>query len=139
MTVRPQANTFAVAARLLSSDKLHAMCKNGYRGFLDTFSTHISLHLKPADNMDGASSLNAVEVSDVLAFQGPAVVPGRLDDRVPFLISEGVVCSHSEAGEACVTNVCESDVADDTEDFNSVDLFDAIHGQYSLRLFHLTY
>ena len=63
-----QANTLAVAARLESSDKLHAMCKNGYRGFLDTFSTHISLHLKPADNMDGASSLNAVEVADVLTF-----------------------------------------------------------------------
>ena len=81
--------------------------------------------------MDGAPTFKAVEVTDVLAFEGPDIVPGGLDDRVSFLILECVVSGHSEVGEAFVTNVAKSDASDESEDFDSVDLFDIIHGQYN--------
>ncbi len=130
LTDCPQANTFALAERMVSLENVQAMCKNGYRDSFCTFGTDVTLHLKPTYDMDGRTTFNAVEVAYEVSFRGPDAMPGSLDDRVPHLVFVCVVGCHGEIGDSCVTNVAEPDASDSTDDFNSVELFDVvIHGR----------
>ena len=94
LTDCPQANTFALAERMVSLENVQAMCKNGYRDSFCTFGTDVTLHLKPAYDMDGRTTFNAVEVAYEVSFRGPDAMPGGLDDRAPFFVFICVVGCH---------------------------------------------
>jgi len=98
---------------------------------LDAFAVGVFLALEPAYDIDLYAFCNLRKIREIAVFPCVDIVPGSLYHRLSTAVFINIACRNAEVTHITVLKGLKSDRADNSTNFNSIQLF---HKKIKLRL-----